>query len=347
MHKILGCFILLVLCSSCATIFNGKQTKVKIFAPENTSVVFNEETIAIKNGETQIYPERSKDSLKFTLINNSLSGDFTFRRKISSTIYLNLFILPYGGAGLIADLLNKRRFTYDRNLRFKIDTISQSFLLSKEKLNPFKQHTTFVYTSPLQALDFFSQPMVSLGVEYFPLDNLSVSGEYSSVFTDRLRDNSNTIKTVENKGRAFRYEIKYYNLLSISSNPKVNEYIGLEARFIRQQFNRTLRYNRANQDINFNIRESIAVVKSVNVFNLKYGLNYPIGNRMFIDFYFGLGVRDKIFKNPNSQFNPQTDELFSDDDDSFFFDFDSNYREGIDDIKTINLSLGFKFGIKI
>jgi hypothetical protein len=346
MRKYFCLLILLVSLCSCASLFNGNTTKVKVYTPENTTIAYKNQITTIEDGETTLSPERSKDSLRFTLKNDSITEDFSFKRKISGSLYLNALVLPpYGLSGILVDLTNQRRFTYQRHLYFKIDSTSANFQLFKGKTEPFKQQTIFIYSSPLLALDISTQPMVSLGVEYFPLDNFSISAEYATVFTDRLRDNSNNIKLVENKGRAFRYELKYYNLLSISSNPRVNEYIGIEARFIRTQFNESISYSRANQDFNVFVQESIAVIKSVDIFNLKYGLNYPIGKRMYIDLYSGFGFRIKTFKNPNRQFNPETDRLLNDDD-SWIFNFDSNYLEGTDDQKLFNFSFGFKFGIK-
>ena len=341
LKKIVLLICIALLLNSCATILNGSNTKVKIYAPENTTVEYNNQTYILDEGKTNIFPERSRDSLKFTLKKDSVSTDFAFKRRTSPLFYLNL---PYTyGLGMLVDFTNEKRFTYKRNLSFEIDSTTNTFQIYKGKSNPFKQHNVFIYTSPLLAIDVFTQPMLSIGTEYFPLENLSISVEYATVYTNRLRDNSKP-KSFENKGRSFRYELKYYNLVSISNNPRVNEYIGIEARFIRQQYNKELRYYRTNQDINYFINEPIAVFKSVDIFNLKYGLNFPVGKRMYIDLYSGLGYRHKTFKNPNRLYNPEADELIDDID--HYWRINNNYLEDRDDSKLFNFSLGFKFGIK-
>ncbi|EPR69773.1 hypothetical protein ADIWIN_4048 [Winogradskyella psychrotolerans RS-3] len=330
--------------NSCATIFNGRHTKVNIYAPQNTTVELENSSILIDKGKAKIFPERSKDSLRFTLKNDSISSDFTFKRKVSGLLYGNLFIPATLGVGLLIDLTNQKRFTYKRHMLFEIDSTTNEFKISKEKIIDFKQHTTFIYTSPLLAIDLFSQPMISLGFEYFPLKNFSISAEYATIYTKKLRDDSN-FKLVKNKGRSFRYEVKYYNLISLIDNPRVNEYIGLEARFIRQYYNKNISYDRTNQDINYYINEPIAVQKSVDIVNLKYGLNFPIGKRMFIDLYSGFGIRNKTFKNPNLAYNPETDRLSDHYEDSHFIIIENAYLEGRDDTTEFNFALGFKFGI--
>lgn len=328
--------------NSCTTILNGKTTRVNIHAPKNTKVQHENQDSNLEEERTILYPKRSNEPLKFTLTNDSISSNFIFNREISSLIYLNI---PYTyGLGILIDLTNPKRFTYRRNLFFEIDTTTNEFKLFEGKIKPFKQHTTFVYTSPLMAIDFFSQPKISLGIEYFPLDNLSFSAEYATVYTERI-GSSSQLEFYKNKGREFRYELKYYNLISILRNPKVNEYIGLEARFIRYQYNKKLQYYRSAEDISYFVDEHIAVQKSLNIFNIKYGLNFPIGNHMFLDLYSGLGIRNKKFKNPNIKYNPQTDYLV--DDDNHYFSINDNYLEGVDDGKLLNFSLGFKFGFKL
>ncbi|WP_179338881.1 hypothetical protein [Winogradskyella ludwigii] len=345
MKNIIIVVLVALMLNSCATLFNGKRTKVNVYAPENTIVVYKNSTTPLNEGRAKLRPERSKDSLSFTLINDSISTDFKFRRKVSGTIYGNLFFPSALGLGFLIDLTNQRRFTYKRNMHFEIDSTTSEFKIFKGTKMPINQHTTFIYTSPLLAIDVFSQPMISLGAEYFLIKNFSISAEYASIYTEKLRVNS-ALSQAKNKGRSFRFELKYYNLISITDNPKINEYIGLEARFIRQLYSKNINYYRSNQDINYVISEPIAVHKSVDIFNLKYGLNFPIGKHLFIDLYSGIGFRNKHITNPNAQFNPETDYLSNYDDDSHFIILDEDYLEGSDDRKQFNFALGFKFGIK-
>ncbi|WP_426430546.1 hypothetical protein ACPX19_13420 [Winogradskyella sp. HB-48] len=337
---LLVCFSFLC---SCSTILHTKKTKVYIQAPKNTKVKFNDEEFLVKEDNVTIFPIRSKDSLKFELSNDSISTEFAFPKKTSGTFFLN-FLTPYY-AGLFVDFTNPKRFTYKRKLNFEIDSTQNRFFSPNTQPITFKKNDLFVYTTPLKAIDVFSQPMLTLGAEYFITDKISLSAEYGTVFTERLGSGRNPkLILVKDKGRAFRYELKYYNVLSISSNPRVNEYIGLEARFLRYQFNEDISYIRELEEISFPIDETLVVRKSVNIFNIKYGLNYPIGKRLFIDLYSGFGVRIFDIKNPNRNYNPETDSL--NDDDRWHFDYRRRNVEGINSNNHFNFTLGFKFGYK-
>ncbi|WP_299100260.1 hypothetical protein [uncultured Winogradskyella sp.] len=343
MKNIILFLCLILFLNSCTTILNSKTTRVNIYASDDSKVEYKNEEIQLKEGQAIIYPLRSNETLQFTISNDSVSTDFRFNREISSLIYLNI---PYTyGLGILIDLTNNKRFTYRRNIFFELDSTTNKYQIFEGKTNPFKQHQTFIYTSPMLAMDVFSQPQLSLGVEYFFLNNASFSAEYSTVYTKRL-GSSSRLEVFENKGRSFRYELKYYNLTKFIRNPKVNEYLGLEARLVRYQYNKRINYYRSNQDINYFVSEQIAVQKSLDIFNIKYGLNFPVGKKMYIDLYTGLGLRKKTFKNPNINYNPETDR-FLDDDNHSFFGINNNYLEGVHDRNLLNFSLGFKFGFKL
>lgn len=338
--------LLLLVCfcffCSCATILNGKKDKVYIHAPKNTKVKFKGEDYLVKEDHVAVFPLRSKDSLKFELSNDSITTEFAFPKKTSGTFYLN-FLTPYY-VGLFVDFTNHKRFSYKRNIQFEIDSSQNKFFSPNSEPIYFKKNDIFIYTTPLKAMDIFSQPMLTLGAEYFVTDNISVSAEYGTVFTKRLGSGRNPkLRLVKDKGRAFRYELKYYNLLSISSSPRVNEYIGIESRFIRYQFNEDINYTRELDEITFSIDETLIVRKSVNIFNIKYGLNYPIGKNYFIDLYSGFGIRLFNIKNPNRNYNPETDTL---NDDRWHFDYRRRNIEGLNSENHFNFTLGFKFGYK-
>ena len=344
MQKFILLFLLCLL-SSCTTLLNTNKTKVHIHAPDNTIINYNGDKVKINDGDATIFPKRSKDSLRFSIENDSLSSNFVFKKKLSGNYFFNFYNY---GVGFFIDLTNDRRFTYQKNIHFKIDSISNSFVLSNEKTAPFKQHDFFIYNSPLKAIDAFSQPMITLGVEYFYLDNLSISAEYGTVFTKRIGNGQNKdFKIVNDKGRSFRYELKYYNLLSISNNPLVNEYIGLEARFIRYQYNDDIDYIVFNEDISYFVNESYAVYKYLNIINLKYGLNYPIGKHFYLDLYAGIGIRSRTIKNSEKKYDAEFYQSVNDDDHGHFYNFRGSSLEGVEDGAFLNFSLGFKLGVKI
>jgi putative salt-induced outer membrane protein YdiY len=195
------------------------------------------------------------------------------------------------------------------------------------------------------AIDAFSQPMLSLGGEYFFKDDVSISAEAGLKYTERLRSNS-SVDFVEDRSHSFRMELKWYNIASLTGNGRINEYVGLEARFLRHQFTDDINYTISDGDIFYARNEDFIVQKKVNVFNIKYGLNFPIGKRLYFDLYTGFGIRYKTIKNPNRYYDPAK-HLNYDDEDGFLFWPNTNNLEEEGKQKLFNFSLGFKFGVKL
>lgn len=343
MRQYLLLLLALLFLNSCATVLNGKTTKVNIHAPKGTIVTHDSATYQIDDDYIQIITKRSKDSLRLTLSNDSILTPFAFQKRTSALLFLNLYT-PYG-AGFLLDLTNPKRFTYKRNLRFKIDSTQQKFISPSNAPLVFKKHDVFVYTTPLKAIDFFTQPMLTLGAEYFVFKDVSISAEYGTVFTKRLGKKPK-FEVFKNKGRAFRYELKLYNLLGKSRNQRFNNYLGFETRFLRFQFSDQDSYYTTNEDINYYVNVPFGVDKKVDIFNLKYGVNYPIGKRFYFDVYTGLGIRIRDIKNIYSTEPPERDTTYftDDDDDHCFFCFRRNETQ--DSGTFFNFTLGFKFGYK-
>ncbi|WP_299130809.1 hypothetical protein [uncultured Winogradskyella sp.] len=340
MQKFTLLLTLFLVLNSCATLLNGKTTRVKIHARKGTVVTYKDSTYKVKDQFVKIFPKRSKDSLKLTISNDSLSQDFNIPKRLSGTLALNLFV-PYSWAGVVIDFTNQKRFTYKKNLRFSIDSTNSKFYRHFTLPVLLKKNDFFIYTSPLKAIDLFTQPMLTIGGEYFFTDRVSFSAEYGTVYTDRLGGRPN-LELYKNKGRSIRYEIKLYNTLIKPKNPRFNKYIGFEARYIRYLFNDNISYTATDEEISFFVRETVGVTKTVDIYNLKLGINYPIDKRLFIDLYSGLGIRIRRIENLNNTFNAETDTLIVDQD--CFLCFRKN--EAQDSGTFFNFTLGFKFGYK-
>jgi hypothetical protein len=345
--------IAVFLLSSCATILNGKRTTVKLSADRESRVLYNNDTIRINKTRTSIYPLRSKKTIKLTVLQDSLQGDFYLNRKISNLFWANIFnpINLYAGViGLGTDLTNKKRFTYKRNLHFTKDTVNNKIVLSNKKVISIPKKQLFIYNDPLRLIDVLSIPMATLGVEYFVKNNISLSTEYG------LSGNQPSFRNltsedeilIREKGRMYRLESKLYNTFNLTKNVHLNEYVSFEFRNIKSQFNDVIEYvdkgsfdNLSDNEI-YDVeatRDVFATKKNVSIVNVKYGILVPVGKRFYFDFYSGLGIRMKRLKDINKEFDPNIHEIFEEDDLFSFNPFDFN-QEG----NSLNISLGFKIG---
>lgn len=329
-----------ILLKSCATLLNKNNSTIKISSDEEYDLVFQKDTFKINQIPTKIYPRRSKDSLKLTVYNDSLKENFSINRKLSLAFWLNI---PYNhGLGMLVDLTNDKRFRYKNHLYFKTDSLSNNIILSDEKVTSITKKTFFIYTSPFQAIDVFSTPMLTLGGEYFVFDNISLSTEFGLKYTERLRDNSK-INYINDKGYLLRSELKWYNGINLTNNMYLNEYLGLEYRFIYNQFNDQIDYylNDGNES-NELITDDFAAKKKVSVFNIKYGILVPLNNSLYFDFFSGFGLRIKDYEYIKLEYDKSLHYL-DDNHEGFFY-----YSELQDSNPKFlfNYSLGFKFGVK-
>ena len=334
-------FLLLFVISlnfSCATLFNRKEVKISIQAPKDTKITIDSVSKIVENEKLIFNAKRSKDSLQIKLENDNTSYEHKLKSKNSFMFYYNFF--HNYGIGALIDLTNDKRFTYKRKLAFEYDSISNSFIETKYNSHYFKKNDLLVYTSPIAAIDLFSQPMLTLGIEYFVTRNLSLSAELGfSYFNPRKTD----VEVIPYKGNLQRFEVKFHNLINLFNLENDSEYIGLEARFIQRQFSDDINYNFIDNPLEEEIFENIAVKRNLNIYNLKYGFILPLNDHFYFDIYTGFGVRIADVINPGIQYNRDIHFLTTDE---FFF---STTYENLEDSFTksqFNFSLGFKFGYR-
>ncbi|KGL62891.1 hypothetical protein [Polaribacter sp. Hel1_85] len=186
--------------------------------------------------------------------------------------------------------------------------------------------------------------MGTLGTEYFIKDNISLSAEYGFRNTSYPNSDSNVLYLKE-KASTYRFETKFYNNINLTNNVHLNEYLALEVRTIKSQYNDYINYTVINDiDTHEYITDDFATKKTVTIINLKYGLLVPIGEKFYFDFYSGLGVRTKKYQHINLEYNKLIHQTnFSDDISLFDYKRFKSYEKK----SFLNYSLGFKFGIKL
>ena len=343
MIKKLGIFVLIsITLSACATLLNREKTILKISSDTESIIVFQKDTIFTNQKQSTIRPLRSKKTIKISVLKDSLKQVFYLKPKLSSILWLNAYTF---GSGMLIDLQSNKRFTYKHNLHFVTDSISQKIVISHKKVALLPKNKFFLFTTPLLTFDFFSIPILSLGLEYFIKDNLSLSAAYG-VQVRAINYKQPNVLYLKDKATTYRLEAKWYNGINLSKNAHLNEYIALEFREIRSQYNDHINYSeRNNSNRNNYIIDDFATIKRVAVLNLKYGILVPLGNRFYFDFYSGFGIRIKRFDYLNLEYNKTIHQIYDEDD-----LFPSFPLRGIKDYlkKTLlNYSLGFKFGIKL
>ncbi|WP_439132274.1 hypothetical protein [Polaribacter sp.] len=342
MIKKLLLFLVSLACFSCASVFNKETTVVNISADKDSKIVYQQDTLQVHQKEIKITPTRRNRVLKIKVLKDSLQRDFYLEPKLSILYWAN--ILNNYGVGMLIDLTNNKRFTYAHHLHFITDSVTNQIVLGTKKVTAIPKHTFFVYTSPLQFLDFFNEPMGTLGAEYFYMKNISVSGEYgfrNSSFYNR----DYNFGFIDEKASVFRIETKWYNAINLTKNVHLNEYLSLEYRQLNSSYHDNLTYYFKDYTIQSgSISDDFATQKTVSIVNLKYGILVPLGKKLYFDFYTGFGIRTKQFNHINLEYNQQLHNI------NFFdtlFLFNPRRFKNYDQRTFLNYSLGFKFGIKL
>lgn len=342
-NKIIFFYLPLLLFTSCATILNKQTTVVKISSDTNSKIIHLQDTLNLNKKQIKIYPKRVNSPLKITIVKDNLKKDFYFESKRSALFWANIFS-GYGIIGLFIDLTNNKRLTYPHNLHFVTDSLTNQIVLSNKKIALLPKNKFFLYTSPLQFLDFFNEPMASLGAEYFLLDNVSISGEYGFK-NSTIRFQNYNVKFLDDKAAIFRIETKWYNGINLTKNVHLNEYLGFEFRQIKSQYNDNINYyNKEAYNLSYNnISDDFATQKTVSILNLKYGILVPIGKKLYFDFYTGLGLRVKNYKHLNLEYDKTIHQINYDD---IFIFYDNDFKNYTKK-SFLNVSLGCKFGIRL
>lgn len=193
-----------------------------------------------------------------------------------------------------------------------------------------------IYTSPLQAMDVFSRPMLTIGGEYIAFDKVGLSLEYGYKFMD-IDDYDSLI--VDSKGYSYRIEFKYYDINLIKSN-RIRDYISLEYRYIKDNYNSQFEYA-TDSTYQTLVTENYAVLKDIYIGNVKFGVILNLGKAVYFDIYTGIGLRYRDVRNLNRTFD---ENLGHEHKWPEYFWTISDFEE-YSGLK-FNFSLGFKLGLR-
>jgi len=110
--------LMLLSLTSCATLFNRKEYKLKIYAYENNVKAKVNDSIYTLPAYVKV--KRSKEDLAVQFITDTLTHDIIVKSSVNPEfIYGNLAFLQLAPAGYVSDCFTDKRFYYGRKLLFK------------------------------------------------------------------------------------------------------------------------------------------------------------------------------------------------------------------------------------
>ncbi|WP_294821773.1 hypothetical protein [uncultured Flavobacterium sp.] len=172
--------------TSCATIFNRKEYKLKVFSYD--ADIKAEINDSIYSLPAVVKVKRSKKDLKVTLITDSIRKGFTVKASPNAQLIYGNFLFSIGYPGAFAiDMTTQKRFTYGKRIRLDKDATdsiieppilkSWNDFFDKEYTTP-KNTWAFTVSIPY-ANQFYQQPRnenaksgfgffgIAAGLEYY------------------------------------------------------------------------------------------------------------------------------------------------------------------------------------
>lgn len=244
MKKCIILFFVLLLFSSCATIFSKKEQYIQIASNSTTaSVKVNDVDYTLP---AKIKVERSSKDIKVVFRNDSLQKELILKSKLDSKFIVgNLFFCS--PLSYIVDCTNDKRFTYKKNTYIKVSDSTARFSripFDKKVANSFKPSLD----DDTNNLKFhFSLPWMN---------------SFSYSFSNKERTNSFGFIGISG---GLDYFYNKNNFVSIRTDAITNFFLPIPAPVSRDEGEYTDVYS-----INFSVLKST----KLNKFIYGYGLNY-------------------------------------------------------------------------
>lgn len=282
--------LILVTCSSCATLFNSKTTQLNIITDTPATIVMNKDTVKSFNNRIHIKVLRQQTPILLKVSNESISKNITIHSKNSFAYWSNLGFLY--GVGALIEMNKPKRYTYPTTIYLSMKNNSANYYTIDTAA--IKNKFCIVKLSPLKLVDLTNSG-IELSCEK-RTDNYFATQVMASYLLPISIWNLNYGLKPNIKGFRLAIEEKYYFQKSAPSGP----YTSLELNYLKDSYINSHFDNIYN---NTNYPDSLRINKQTLSINLKIGYQHFI-KRVAFDCYVGLGFRykdvrylDKI--NPN------------------------------------------------
>lgn len=145
MTKHLLSLVLLLLLSSCATVFTKKTYKMEVSSQTYSMVKVNDSSFFLP---AKIKVKRSKEDLAMVFSNDSISRNYLLKSSISPKyLYGNLAFVHFAPVGYLVDLSNEKRFYYGSHIVANTnDTIMKLQTPVKKSYKNFKSNAREYFT---------------------------------------------------------------------------------------------------------------------------------------------------------------------------------------------------------
>ncbi len=283
-------FLSIMLFSSCATIFNTPFTDVNIYSDEPVSISVNDEYRLPPDTIRRISVKRENKLLELQVDTDSLSKTAFIKPKNSFAYWLNLntsYLI-----GFLVDMNSDKRYTYPKFLEVSTDG-EVDILTARPFPKTLDRKNNILKFTPLKVVGMVN-PSVELAWERKVSEHFALQVMGSWLLPRVLFANYKVEPHIN--GYRFAVEPRYYidqtfgglyfatEIDYLRNDYRIGDYFGPDP------FQQGFDYYFHNQIATY---EEVGLVKETLSFNLKAGYQTYLSNRIFVDGYFGLGLRYK------------------------------------------------------
>lgn len=272
--------------SSCATMFNSKTTDLIISSSIPASFIINTDTINNSTKNAYISVARDNKPLIVTAFNDTISKTVTVKPHSSFAYWLNAYPNLHLWTGFWIDTKTQKRFAYPKTIYIDLQKRDSAYLRYIPLDDPYGKYLNIVKFTPLKILGTLN-PGVEIAYERKLNNSFSTQVMASYLLPISLWNIKYDFRP-NIKGYRFAIEEKFYWQNSAPMGP----YLSLEFNYLRNQYYDEAYFGVALPDLdsNNNYLDTYGIKKRYSSINLKIGYQYVV-KRLTVDIYCGLGIR--------------------------------------------------------
>jgi len=283
--------VLILILSSCATLFNGKYTNFTIITDVPSKLILNGDSLNYEGTSKLVALNRSKKPFTATAYTDSISKTVSVKAVNSFAFWMNLYPAMPFWTGFLVDAKASKRYTYPRIVYINLTKNDTAYLTYTPLSETFHRYSNILKITPLKLIGLVN-PAIELSYERRTDNSFStqIMGSYLLPRSVWFNDNDNNHDI---KGFRVALEEKFY----FKKSAPIGPYISLEFNYLKNRYKATEYFGVENiySDSTYNYTnyaDEYGINKQTYSLNLKFGYQ-KIVKRLSIDFYGGLGIKYK------------------------------------------------------
>ena len=285
--------LVILLCVSCATIFNLPNQTIEIITdePGNISVDKFQSDTALSYFCLSV--TRSSIPLKLSVTRSQSTKIYSIQPHNSLAYWLNIYPAPY--VGFFVDMKNPKRYSYPKQIYINTHDRSNKYLTYRPLDSISAKRKNLISITPLR---LFALSNSGVEVNYERKTGNSLATEFMATYL--LPTNILDMGDFNHDTRGYRFvvEEKFY----LKKSAPIGPYLGFGINHLNTHYKEIEEFGPAginSRDNNFvSYADSILIYKRTTDYNLLFGFQ-EITNRLSIDFYCGLGLRNRYVVHRN------------------------------------------------